>query len=127
MGAPYILHPLRLMLRADGEEARIIALLHDTVEDTAITLEQLREEGFSETVLTVLDRLTHRPEHSYQEYIERVLTHPLAVRIKLLDLADNMDVRRLRPQLSDKDRRRLEKYTHYQAVLQATLPVDSAP
>ncbi|MEO5362851.1 MAG: hypothetical protein H7838_04420, partial [Magnetococcus sp. DMHC-8] len=90
-----------------------------------LTLEQLRQEGFSATVLTVVDLLTHRPEHTYGEYIARVQTHPLAVQIKLLDLEDNMDVRRLSPQLSDKDRRRLEKYEHYHAVLHALRPVGS--
>ncbi|MEO5339193.1 MAG: GTP pyrophosphokinase [Magnetococcus sp. MYC-9] len=119
VGAPYILHPLRLMLRAGSEEARIVAVLHDTIEDTALTLEQLRQEGFAERVLQVLDLLTHRPEHSYGEYIERLQVDPLAVEVKLLDLADNMDRRRLLPQLSDKDHRRLEKYARYQAQLQA--------
>ncbi|WP_130471496.1 HD domain-containing protein [Candidatus Magnetaquicoccus inordinatus] len=121
VGVPYILHPLRLMLRAGSEEAKIIAVLHDTIEDTSLTLEQLRAEGFSETVLTVVDLLTHQPGHTYQEYIERVMTHPLAMQIKLLDLEDNMDVRRLQPELTEQDRRRLAKYEHYWTLLRSTL------
>ncbi|MBF0182913.1 MAG: bifunctional (p)ppGpp synthetase/guanosine-3',5'-bis(diphosphate) 3'-pyrophosphohydrolase [Magnetococcales bacterium] len=121
VGAPYILHPLRLMLRAGSEEAKIIAVLHDTIEDTSLTLEQLQAEGFSETVLTVLDLLTHRAGHTYPEYMERVMTHPLAMQIKLLDLEDNMDVRRLQSQLSEHDRQRLAKYEHYWTQLRSTL------
>lgn len=118
-GAPYILHPLRLMLRATDDETRMVALLHDTVEDTAVTLAQLCQEGFPDAVLTAVDLLTHRPEHSYGEYIARLQGNPLAVRVKLLDLADNMDLRRLAAKPSDKDQRRMEKYAHYSAVLQA--------
>ncbi|MBF0097811.1 MAG: bifunctional (p)ppGpp synthetase/guanosine-3',5'-bis(diphosphate) 3'-pyrophosphohydrolase [Magnetococcales bacterium] len=121
VGVPYILHPLRLMVRAGSDEAKIVAILHDTIEDTALTLAQLRDEGFSETVLTVLDLLTHQPDHTYQEYMERVMTHPLAMQIKLLDLEDNMDVRRLQPELSESDQQRLAKYAHYWKLLRATL------
>jgi (p)ppGpp synthase/HD superfamily hydrolase len=121
VGAPYILHPLRLMLRAGSEEAKMVAVLHDTLEDTALTLAQVRAEGFSETVLTVLELLTHQPSHTYQEYMERVMTHPLAMQIKLLDLEDNMDVRRLQPELSERDRQRLAKYAHYWKLLRSTL------
>jgi (p)ppGpp synthase/HD superfamily hydrolase len=127
VGAPYILHPLRLMLRAPDEESRMVALLHDTLEDTSLTLAQLQKEGFSERVLTAVDLLTHRPEHSYGEYIARLQGNPLAVRVKLLDLEDNMDLRRLDPRPGDKDRRRLEKYAHYRAVLQAIAAAGSAP
>ncbi|MBF0463145.1 MAG: GTP pyrophosphokinase [Magnetococcales bacterium] len=126
-GAPYILHPLRLMLRAQDDTARIVALLHDTVEDTPLTLEQLRQEGFSETILTALDLLTHRPEQTYPEYIDRLQTDPLAVQIKLLDLEDNRDVRRLPAPLSDADRHRLAKYEYYWSVLQAVAGQGSAP
>ena len=126
-GAPYILHPLRLMLRAQDDTARIVALLHDTVEDTPLTLEQLRQEGFSETILTVVDLLTHRPGQTYQEYIDRLQTDPLAVQIKLLDLEDNRDVRRLPAPLSDADRHRLGKYEYYWTVLQAVASQGSAP
>ena len=126
-GAPYVLHPLRLMLRATCDEARMVALLHDTVEDTPLTLETLRQEGFSELVLTVVDLLTHRPAESYGVYIERLSAHPLAVQIKLLDLADNMDTRRLAPTLSDRDRQRLAKYKKYRAVLQAVANPGSSP
>ncbi|MBF0402139.1 MAG: GTP pyrophosphokinase [Magnetococcales bacterium] len=117
VGAPYILHPLRLMLRAESEAAKMVALLHDTVEDTSLTLDILRQEGFAEPILNAVDRLTHRPEESYEAYIQRLQQDPLAVQVKLLDLVDNQDVRRLNPIPSEADQRRLEKYRHYEALL----------
>ena len=126
-GAPYILHPLRLMLRAQNETAKMVALLHDTVEDTTLTLDMLRQEGFSEPILTALDLLTHPPELSYEAYIERLQDNPLAVQIKLLDLADNQDVRRLNPPLSLADRERLERYQRAEARLRAVITDGSTP
>ena len=120
-GQPYILHPLRVMMKVDPIEAKIVAVLHDTVEDTPLTLASLRQEGFSETIMTVLDLLTHRPEETYEAYIRRLQVHPLAVQVKLLDLEDNRDVRRLSANLTDQDRQRLEKYEYYWNLLQ-TLP-----
>lgn len=117
-GMPYILHPLRLMLRLATQEERIVAVLHDTLEDTSLTLDGLRQEGFSAAVLTALDHLTHRAEHSYAAYIQRLQANSLAVRIKLLDLEDNMDIRRLDAQLSDRDLQRLAKYRYFWSLLQ---------
>lgn len=127
VGAPYILHPLRLMLRAQNETAKIVALLHDTVEDTTLTLDMLRQEGFSEPILTAVDRLTHPPELSYEAYIERLQDNPLAVQIKLLDLADNQDIRRLNPPLSLADRERLERYQRAEARLRAVIADGTTP
>ncbi|MBF0295499.1 MAG: GTP pyrophosphokinase [Magnetococcales bacterium] len=110
VGQPYILHPMRLMLRLDGEEERIVAILHDVVEDTHVTLDDLRAMGFSPTVIEALDRLTHRPEESYDDYLARILPHPLARKVKLLDLEDNMDIRRLDHQCQENDWLRLKKY-----------------
>ncbi|MBF0613801.1 MAG: GTP pyrophosphokinase [Magnetococcales bacterium] len=109
-GHPYILHPLRIMMRLESDEERMVAVLHDVIEDTALTLAKLRQLGFSETVLEALDRLTHRLGEQYEDYIERVVEHPLARRIKLMDLEDNMDVRRLANPLTDRDLARLQKY-----------------
>lgn len=117
-GQPYILHPLRLMMRLETEEERTVAILHDTVEDTPLTLAQLRQEGFSEAVLVALDHLTHRPEQSYEAYMERLRRNVLAVRIKRLDLEDNMDIRRLDEPLTDRDCQRLKKYRRVWSWLQ---------
>jgi (p)ppGpp synthase/HD superfamily hydrolase len=108
-GGPYILHPLRLMMRVDGLDAKTAAVLHDVVEDTPWTLEQLRGEGFSEAVLAAVDSLTHREGEEYFEYVARAGANPLARQVKLADLEDNMNVMRL-AQVRDKDLERIRKY-----------------
>jgi (p)ppGpp synthase/HD superfamily hydrolase len=89
-GEPYVLHPLRVMLAVDGVHAQTAAVLHDVIEDTAITLEQLEREGFPAVVLQTVDLLTHRVDETYDAYIERVATDPIAARVKLADLEDNL-------------------------------------
>ena len=108
-GAPYILHPLRLMLTMDTPAERMAAVLHDVVEDTAWTLEALRREGFSEEVVEAVACLTRQEGESYDAFIERAAQHPIARRVKLADLEDNMDVRRLHD-LTKKDQSRLARY-----------------
>ena len=115
-GAPYLLHPLRMMLRMDSEAAMMAAVLHDVVEDTDWTLERLREEGFSDEVLEAVDCLTHREGEGYQEFVERLRTNPIARQVKIADLEDNMNVRRIN-QLGSKDLERLEKYHRAWRVL----------
>lgn len=108
--APYILHPLRLMTRMKTEDEMIAAVLHDVVEDTSVTLNNLRDEGFDEALLRAIDCLTHRVGESYENYIERVESNAIARQVKIADLEDNMDVRRI-TNLGERDLRRLEKYT----------------
>lgn len=108
-GQPYILHPLRVMLRTDTELERICAVLHDVIEDTPITLEMLKDEGFSPEVLTALEALTKRKDESYDNFISRVLENETACRVKLADLADNMDLSRIQTP-TEEDFRRVEKY-----------------
>jgi len=115
-GNPYILHPLRLMLQASTDEERIVALLHDVVEDTALTLDDLRCEGFSKQIVEAIDRLTRRPGESYDQFIERIKGNDLARRVKILDLEDNSDLSRI-PNPSEVDKRRLEKYRKALSVL----------
>ena len=115
-GAPYILHPLRLMLRMDSEPAMMVAVLHDVVEDSQITLENLRELGFPETVVTAVDSLTRRAEESYEAFIDRVKLNPLARKVKLADLEDNMDLRRLH-HVTDRDQQRWERYAKAKKAL----------
>ena len=108
-GQTYILHPLRVMMRLETEAERMAAILHDVVEDTPYTLERLRELGYPEEVLGALDCLTKREGESYEAFIERVRPHPLARRVKLADLEDNMDVRRL-PSVGPRETERLARY-----------------
>jgi len=109
VGAPYILHPLRIMCRLDTDEARMAAVLHDVVEDTSTTLDELRSMGFPDEVLRAVECLTKREGESYEEFIDRVLVDPIAIQVKIADLEDNMDVRRL-PDVTEKDRVRLARY-----------------
>jgi (p)ppGpp synthase/HD superfamily hydrolase len=108
-GAPYILHPLRMMMRMKSEAAMIAAVLHDVVEDSDWTLEQLRNEGFSEEVLQAVDCLTSRDGESYDEFIARVEANAIARQVKIADLEDNMNVKRI-GEITPKDLARIEKY-----------------
>ena len=108
-GAPYILHVLRVMMQMPDEHAMMAAALHDVVEDTPHTLDALRAAGFPEPVVEAVDGLTRREGESYAAFVERASAHPIARRVKLADLEDNMDVRRLR-HLTDADLARLQRY-----------------
>lgn len=109
IGRPYILHPLRVMMRMATDEERMAAVLHDVVEDTPVTLADLLEAGFPEEVVQAVDCLTRREQESYDAFIARLKVNPLAVRVKLGDLEDNMDIRRL-PAIGEEDMERLRKY-----------------
>ncbi len=113
MGAPYMLHPLRMMCRMTTPYEMMAAVLHDVVEDTDVTLVQLKSEGIPEIVLDAVDRLSRREDESYDEFVQRILPSPVARRVKLADLEDNMDVRLINPPLTAKDLERLNKYRHY--------------
>lgn len=108
-GEPYILHPLRVMFSMESETERICAVLHDVIEDADITLDYLRQEGFTEQVLNVLSLLTKREEESYDDFISRILVDATTSRVKLADLQDNMNLARI-PHLRDADLLRAEKY-----------------
>lgn len=113
MGSPYILHPLRVMQNVDTTDAKIVAVLHDVVEDTEITFDQLIEKGIPKHLVITLRLLTHNNNLSYEEYIENLSENPLAVQVKLADLRDNMDLRRLK-NVTDEDVERMKKYvTNY--------------
>ena len=108
-GEPYIFHPLRVMLMCSNDIDRICGVLHDVIEDTAITLEYLQKEGFSQEVITALEALTKQTDENYDDFIGRVLKNEIACHVKLADLADNMDLSRLQNP-SEEDFRRVKKY-----------------
>ena len=108
-GAPYILHPLRMLFRVQTDAERMAAVLHDVVEDTAWTLDDLRARGFPGEVVDAVDHLTRRPDESYEQFVDRAATHPVARRVKLADLEDNLDVRRIGT-VGDGDAERLNRY-----------------
>lgn len=91
-GSPYILHPVRVALHCQTEDEKIVALLHDVVEDTSITFEDLKTEGLDDRLLEALKCLTKEAGEDYKAFIERVSTNRLATKVKIQDLKDNMDV-----------------------------------
>ncbi|RON28566.1 MULTISPECIES: HD domain-containing protein [Pseudomonas] len=117
-GAPYILHPLRVMLRVNTLEERIVAVLHDVVEDCGISFDDLRNEGFSETVLMAIASVTKVPDESYEEFVERVAQNPIGRVVKLADLEENSDLSRI-AQPSWEDLERVEKYRRAIGVLRS--------
>ncbi len=109
-GADYILHPIRVMQRGETEIEKICGLLHDVVEDGGVTFEDLEKAGFSDEIIEVLKCLTKTPEdEDYGKFMDRVLQNPVAVKVKLNDLLDNMDITRLN-ELNENDVNRLNKY-----------------
>ena len=110
-GEPYILHPMRVMLSMETTGEKIVAILHDVLEDTDTTLSYL-EEFFPGKLLVSVNALTHREGESYQHYLNRIPMYATAIRVKLADLRDNLSILSL-PEIKDRDVRRIKK--HYDA------------
>ncbi|HRK34186.1 MAG TPA: HD domain-containing protein [Candidatus Hydrogenedentes bacterium] len=108
-GAPYILHPLRVMLQLQSNEDRIAGVLHDVIEDSAWKVDDLRLEGFPETVLEALDSVAKREGETYESFVERAGKNEIGRRVKLADLIDNSDLSRITAP-SEKDHARIAKY-----------------
>ena len=108
-GEPYVLHPIRVMLACSSDEERIAAVLHDAVEDTGTTLDDLRRAGFSERVIAAVDSVTLREGEEYDTFIERCASNPIGRIVKLADIADNMNLERI-PDLTARDFERYQKY-----------------
>ena len=108
-GAPYILHPMRVMLRVTSIEEQMTAVLHDVVEDTTITLDMLLAEGFSREVVRAVDALTKRSGETYEAFVARAAMDPIGRSVKLADLAENSDLTRIQSPTT-KDIERVEKY-----------------
>lgn len=108
-GMPYIFHPLILAEQMDTEETTIVALLHDVVEDTHVTLEDLRSMGFGETVLEAINLMTHEKGVPYMEYVAAIKKNPIARQVKIADLRHNSTLSRL-DSVGQKDLERVAKY-----------------
>ena len=113
-GAPYILHLLRVMAGVEGESEKIVAILHDIVEDTSITIEDLESEGFSDEICAGVHAMTKIDGEDYDAYLQRVKHNPIAHHVKLADLKDNMNLLRL-PELSPE---LFQKYSKYHQAWQ---------
>lgn len=116
-GVPYIFHPLHLAEQMDDENSVCVALLHDVIKDTTLSLEDLRAEGFNDAVINAVRALTHNKEDDYMQYIYQLSKDPLARKVKLADLRHNMNLSRL-PELSDKALKRLNRYRDAIALLE---------
>lgn len=116
-GKAYINHPIYIASKMKTNEEKIVALLHDVVEDTDLSLEDLIEEGFPEEIIDAIKAITKKPQEDYFEYIERVKNNPLAKKVKIEDLKHNMDTKRI-PNLSDIDVNRVKKYKRALEILE---------
>ena len=117
-GQPYIFHPLRVMFRVNGEHEQMAAVLHDVVEDTAITIDDLAREGFPSEVLRAIAALTKLPGETRLEAAARAAADPVARKVKLADNAENMDLSRI-PNPTDKDYARCREYEEVRELLLA--------
>ena len=115
-GQPYIAHPLRVMQSMSTDAEKIAAVLHDVVEDTPVTLDQLRGDGFSEEVLAAVDALTKRPGESRMDAAVRAKANSIARQVKLADNLDNQDMTRI-DKPTAKDLERIEEYRRVRAFL----------
>jgi (p)ppGpp synthase/HD superfamily hydrolase len=120
-GAPYILHPLRLMVQMDTEEEMITAVLHDVVEDGGISISMLRDQGFAQNILDAVESVTRKENESYEDFIKRAGLNAMGRKIKYADLMDNLDVSRL-GKLTDRDLNRIKKYHNALALLKKIAP-----
>ena len=117
-GAAYILHPLRLLAKFRDPTLQLIAILHDVVEDSPVTLQNLLDEGFSQTVVDAVDALTRRPEEPYEHLIARAAENDLAKQIKLADLEDHMGLCRYQ-YLDEEGMLRSQRYHRAYRILTA--------
>lgn len=116
-GLPYVFHPFHLAEQMDDESGTVVALLHDVVEDTDRTIEDIKSAGFGQDVIDALMLLTHDDNVPYLDYIRMIKTDPLATKVKLADLAHNSDLTRLDREPTEKDLERIEKYRLSRKIL----------
>ncbi|MGA9141275.1 MAG: HD domain-containing protein [Methanocella sp.] len=108
---PYIMHPIRVMAQLWGYDERMVAILHDVVEDTDVTLDDLKKAGYPDRIVNAVDAISRKKDagESYSQYIQRVKKNPLATKVKIADLRDNANLDRL-PKVEAYDLRRLDRY-----------------
>jgi len=108
-GREYIMHPIRVAERCKDPRAKIVALLHDTIEDTNVTAEYLRCEGFPDEIINGVLSVTKREGETYDDFVRRAAENVIGREVKIADLEDNMDIRRLK-EITAEDVARLQKY-----------------
>ena len=119
-GLPYVFHPAHVAEQMTDEATTIVALLHDVVEDTDYTLEDLAAEGFGEDILEAVALMTHEDDVPYLDYVAKLKDNPIARAVKLADLAHNSDLSRI-GEVDDETKQRLEKYKKAIALLKGNV------
>ena len=119
-GLPYVFHPAHVAEQMTDEATTIVALLHDVVEDTDYTLEDLAAEGFEKEILEAVALMTHEDDVPYLDYVAKLKNNPIARAVKLADLAHNSDLSRI-SEVDDETRKRLEKYKKATALLKGSI------
>ena len=119
-GNPYLDHPLAVMENVNSLDQKIVAVLHDAVEDSELTLEQLRSEGFPEVLVSAIEAITKIEGEAYATYLERVIANPIALRVKIADVTHNLDLRRI-ANPTEADFQRIAKYKKVLSQLCAAL------
>lgn len=119
-GMPYVFHPFHLAEQMPDEDTTVVALLHDVVEDTEVTLEDLKQMGFPPRVVEAIALMTHETGVPYMAYVAKIRDNPIARQVKLADLRHNSDLTRLE-QVDDRARRRAEKYARAISLLEGKM------
>lgn len=117
-GMPYVFHPFHVAEQMTDEVTTIVALLHDVVEDTDYTLEDIAAEGFGEDILKAVALMTHEDDVPYLDYVAKLKDNPIARAVKLADLAHNSDLSRI-GEIDEETKRRLEKYKKAKDILES--------
>lgn len=120
VGKPYISHPMRVMQAMDTEVEQIIAILHDVVEDSPMTIDDLQSLGYSKKIVSAIDCLSKREGEEYFKYLDRVKSSQLAIKIKLADLNDNLDPNRIPDEPEEKKTKRINRYRKAIEILTTT-------
>ena len=117
-GMPYVFHPFHVAEQMTDEVTTIVALLHDVVEDTDYTLEDIAAEGFGKEILEAVALMTHEDDVPYLDYVAKLKDNPIARAVKLADLAHNSDLSRI-GEIDEETKQRLEKYKKAKAILES--------
>ena len=117
-GMPYVFHPFHVAEQMTDEATTIVALLHDVVEDTDYTLEDIAAEGFGKDILEAVALMTHEDDIPYLDYVAKLKENPIARAVKLADLAHNSDLSRI-GEIDEETKRRLEKYKKAKDILES--------
>ena len=116
-GLPYVFHPFHLAEQMEDEDTTIVALLHDVIEDTEYTIEDLQKAGFTQNVISAIALMTHDPQMPYMEYVRAIKSNPIARAVKLADLRHNSDMTRL-DIITQRDEDRAQKYLDAIVILE---------